>query len=75
MAYQTILTMVADVLAVQGARASAAMVLVLFAGIFRLWVQGPVSIWRLSLQVWDFHDREKTVVRPSYLYYGVSYTG
>ena len=33
------------------------------------------SIWRRSFHAWDFHFKDKTVVRPSYLYNGNSYTG
>ena len=36
---------------------------------------GPVSIERRSLQVWNFHCKDKMVVRLSYLYSGNSYTG
>ena len=37
--------------------------------------QGPVSMKRPSFPVWDFHYKDKTVVRPSYLYNGNLCTG
>ena len=35
----------------------------------------PVPILRPSFQMWDFHVKDKTVVRPSYLYHGGSLCG
>ena len=31
-------------------------------------IQGIVTIWRLSFQVWSFYHKNKTVMKPFYLY-------
>ena len=38
-------------------------------------IRGTIVILKLSFQVWDPGDKDKTVLRQSYLYYGDPYTG
>ena len=75
-AYRAVTTMAANDLVTQGARTSADMVFTLLSWNILFSAPGPwFNIKLSSYQHRKSHCGDKTILRPSYLHIGISYTG